>query len=220
MGCDIHAYIDYDEFKNKDGKWFATCFAKDVELGRNYTLFALMAGVRYDPRTDRDYAPLFEPRGLPERVSWNVNRAYCLSITDSKPLEDEEGYCSKEQAERWTREGSSVWMNDKHTLVSGPDWHSASWLSVSDLERIVDAYQNIKFPERSWFQLNPPEKQPVPDNATVTQMDARYGVEWYVEAGKPTTAEAPASLRAALEAMKCLNGDDPSRARLVFWFDN
>jgi hypothetical protein len=220
MGCDIHAYIDYDDFKTKDGDWFVSCFAEDVRLGRNYTLFTLMAGVRHDPRTDT-YNPLFEPKGLPDRTSHSVDWAYSLHITTNKDLYDSESFCSPEDAQRWVDKGYSRWLNAKHDAVSHPDWHSASFLTVDELERVVEAFEAIQFAERSWFQFNPPEKQPIPENATATKMPCRIGrdSEWYVEVGEKKTYPAPTSLKATIAAMKQLSNDG-RQARLVFWFDN
>ena len=146
MGCDIHAYIDYDDFKARDGDWWVSCFADRVRFGRNYTLFTLMAGVRYDPRIDK-YHPLFGPRGLPDRLSWSTEREYGLRVTESEALADAEGYCSVENASEWTKSGHSVWLDDEHTTISCPDWHSASWLTVEELEKVKEAYESIEVGE-------------------------------------------------------------------------
>ena len=72
MGCDIHAYIDYDDFTTKEEKTWISCWARDIDLGRSYVIFALMAGVRYDSRT-HNFSPLFEPRGITDgQISWTV----------------------------------------------------------------------------------------------------------------------------------------------------
>ena len=65
MGCDIHLYIEY---KNKmvefDGyKYSWHDFGKCINPGRNYVLFALMAGVR----NYGNELPVIVPRrGMPE----------------------------------------------------------------------------------------------------------------------------------------------------------
>jgi hypothetical protein len=68
MGCDIHAFV---EQKDKDGYWE---FAGELDIRRNYTLFAALANVRNgwgfagcdlgDPIT-----PIAKPRGLPKDVT-------------------------------------------------------------------------------------------------------------------------------------------------------
>ncbi len=55
MGCDIHAQI---ERKTKYG-WTSS---GDPDIGRNYEMYAVLAGVRnYD-----DITPIAEPRGFPD----------------------------------------------------------------------------------------------------------------------------------------------------------
>jgi len=213
MGCDIHAYLDYDEFPTDDG-WYVSCFAEDLDLGRNYALFSLMAGVRRDP--DREQRPLFEPKGMPDRYSYQVKRAYSLSVYDD--LSGVDRNCSIEQAEKWIKRGISIWLDDKH--ISDPDWHSASWLTASELEQVKAEYEQIGFYESSWTQMRSPEEQPVPENSTVKKRATRYGEEWLVQVGEKKTYPAPITLDATIVAMHALNGDNPHRSRLVFWFDN
>ena len=57
MGCDIHAAA---QLKNPDTEsWFTL---GNVELCRDYALFAILAGVR----NGKGVKPIDEPRGLPE----------------------------------------------------------------------------------------------------------------------------------------------------------
>lgn len=57
MGCDIHAYIEI--FDNDSQRWR---FTRDLDLGRDYALFGILAGVR-GPTNDTE---LFsEARGIP-----------------------------------------------------------------------------------------------------------------------------------------------------------
>ena len=217
MGCDIHAHIDYDDFMTTEGKMWVSCFCQSLDFGRNYTLFTLMAGVRHDPRTDR-YGPLFEARGLPDRASFAVCRKHCLRVADKQA--DEEGCCSAKDAEGWVAEGYSRWANDEHTKVTNPDWHTPSWLTAEDLEKVKTAYESIEFPERSWFQMRPPEEQSIPEGSVATELDCQHGKEWYVEIGEKKTYPAPRTFNAIIAAMRTLDGDQPGRSRLVFWFDN
>ena len=209
MGCDIFCYIDYDDFQTKDGGWYVSCFASDIAFGRNYTLFSLMAGVRHDPHTD-NFTPLFQPRGLPKDISWNAKNAYTMYVSDDC---EGKGYCSIEDATRWVHSGRSKWIGEKR--ISRPDWHSASWLYEFELRHVKEVYEGLKFPEVSWFQMKSPDKQPIPENATVRKI----GLEWFVEVGKKETYPVPETFDAILAAMKMLNGDRTDRSRLVFWFD-
>lgn len=68
MGCDIHAHIEVEEVY-QGGKSYTWHFAK-VWLGRNYTLFGHMAGVR----SGAD--PVVEPRGIPANASYETAGSY------------------------------------------------------------------------------------------------------------------------------------------------
>jgi hypothetical protein len=60
MGCDIHAIVEYDEYK--DGKsWTRFC---NPNLPRSYSTFGVLAGVR-----STEFSPLISPRGLPDHYS-------------------------------------------------------------------------------------------------------------------------------------------------------
>jgi len=65
MGCDIHAYVEYRR-PYPDGKehWF---FFADVNIGRNYRLFALAATVRMQSWGGqmRQIAEVYEKHGIP-----------------------------------------------------------------------------------------------------------------------------------------------------------
>lgn len=64
MGCDIHAWIEIDQFGDEKLYWpFAS-----LHFSRDYTLFAYMAGVR-----NRDnVTPVAPTRGVPSTVSMTV----------------------------------------------------------------------------------------------------------------------------------------------------
>ncbi len=128
MGCDIHAYIDYDSFVKHDGDIWIDCFA-ELHLGRDYELFNQLAGVRGN-------GGLFSPRGLPQNVSFWVECANVLYVSD--PGTDE-GCCSRENAELWVQHGSSKWVNDDRSKVTHPDWHSHSYLYVHELQQVKKA---------------------------------------------------------------------------------
>jgi hypothetical protein len=163
MGCDIHAYIDYDSFVQSDTKPYTDCFA-ELHLGRDYNLFNEMASVRGN-------GGLFSPRGLPEHISWRVDWENTLYVITG-PFE-EEGCCTREKAEKWVARGYSKWADDGHTKVTHPDWHSHSYLYLDEVKQV---YKALGYPHDE--------------------------------------------LKAVIAAMKALNGKNPERSRLVFWFDN
>lgn len=68
MGCDIHAFIEERRIGSEDKFWW---FAS-VEINRNYQLFALMAGVRYEVERMNGFTPISTPKGLPDDVGFHV----------------------------------------------------------------------------------------------------------------------------------------------------
>jgi len=74
MGCDIHAFA---ERKRKNGKWVQikgefshkykdhTEYRDDLDLGRNYELFAFLA----DVRNSNNIVPIAQPKGVPADAS-------------------------------------------------------------------------------------------------------------------------------------------------------
>ena len=219
MGCDIHAYIDYDIVR-KVGTIYTSNFCK-VRLGRNYSLFALMAGVRYSEVEMDGASPLFAPRGVPEQYSVFVLMDYGLYVNDE--LSETETFCSLKDAENWVNQGYSVWLNAKHGMVSNPDYHSASWLTAAELERVQETYANIKMSDSSWYQA---KEQIVPEGARVVRANTSPWANSnncdfnYIEAGERKPVGRNLNLAAIIAAMKVLDGDIPGKSRLVFWFDN
>lgn len=183
MGCDIHTYVEYGQ-PDADGTvkhWLG--FTKNGGR-RDYLMFGILAGVRI-----RD-AKMFEPRGIPENLSFNAGDDYWLSVAPLSNPEwaDQEDWVSQESAARWVKEGSSVegYRRADGSLgqVSGPDWHSHSWMTADELQAALDRYPS--------------------------EMVARWGQE----GGEPDPEWA-----AMLAAMRVFEQRGYA-ARLVFWFDN
>lgn len=128
MGCDIHCYI---ECKRKDSKYWY--LFGNMNPGRNYTLFSVLAGVRGDE------SPLYPVRGIPSDLGMLVSSYYWLYISENYP--NDEGNCSREKAENYVRHGSHY--NQDRTRVSHPDWHSHSWLSTTEFSTVLDQYRTI-----------------------------------------------------------------------------
>lgn len=129
MGCDIHAYIEYTERERSEPYW--STVGGRINMGRDYDLFAKMAGVR-----DYDGKAMFEPRGLPETTSLTVLWDNQLYVADD--VEGDE-YCTRAQAESWVSNGCSKWLRDDKSAVSQPDWHSHSWLTTAEYRTVLEA---------------------------------------------------------------------------------
>lgn len=144
MGCDIHAYIEYEGHTSPDGSIYWKPFASNFG-GRSYVMFGIMAGVRIP-----DVA-IFEPKGLPNDgldLAYEANSDEWMYITET----DGEGYASPERAKKWVDSGYSKYRNDHEgvpTWVSNPDHHSHSWMDANDLEKCImafpDAYEKCGF---------------------------------------------------------------------------
>lgn len=141
MGADIHMFVEYrnkkraQEDKQNGRKPYWYSYGDHMNPGRNYTLFAVLAGVR------GNYEDSFEPKGRLERVEMGYmsGSGAHLYIVD-KPTNEvrEEGCCSREQAEIWAQYGSKI-IEDK--WVEHPDWHSHSWMTIEELEEAFERYK-------------------------------------------------------------------------------
>jgi hypothetical protein len=143
MGCDIHCYIDYDPpGENDHGLVNHLC---EINVGRNYMLFNIMAGVRGDDQT------LFEPRGLPENLSWTTRDHAVLYVNDDlKPGErSDDSECSRENAERWNSShevrprGVGGYTDETKKRIYHPDWHSHSWLNTKEVGLVIERCKQL-----------------------------------------------------------------------------
>lgn len=139
MGCDIHTYIEFAEppAEGRQPYWRNfTCNGGS----RNYVMFGVLAGVRMQD------VQLFAPKGMPEGIlGFYTDDDYWTNVApaDHPEWSDLDGFVSLEQAEEWVTQGYSVAEYDKDgrlTRVSGPDWHSHSWLAVDELAQALDRY--------------------------------------------------------------------------------
>ena len=146
MGCDIHAYVDYDVVIDDQGKertlTWQFCHAR---FPREYSLFALMAGGLRDPRWEKGLP--FPVKGLPERLSGLTEWEYTLRVTDDEELATMKGWCTTSQAKDWTTPlddywpAPSIWIDDQHTTISHPDWHTPSWLTPDEFEICLKRFE-------------------------------------------------------------------------------
>lgn len=150
MGCDIHFYVevkkdskwqrycpedkyvesvDDDGYKNKSRDWYDD----PLYVGRNYSLFSILADVRNgrgfagcDTWEGDGFVPISSPRGVPSDTSQEVMKEYVCVLGGDK-------YHTQETFDRWVKNGSSKRIDGN--TVTGPDWHSASWFAVEELEK-------------------------------------------------------------------------------------
>ena len=130
MGCDIHGYIEYEDWED-NGKPHYSCFGENLGE-RDYTMFGLLAGVRHG-------SAIFAPRGIPENISFTVKGSFYQFVIDGE--KDGDGYISKVTAQEWVDKGWSKWIDKNY--VSNPDWHTPSWLTTKEYEQVLRAREEI-----------------------------------------------------------------------------
>lgn len=144
MGCDIHGYIEYEDWTDNDGKVHRSCFGENLGT-RDYSMFGLLAGVRRG-------SAIFEPRGIPENISFAVKNSFYKFVVDGEASRD--GYVSKATAQEWIDSGWSKYVDDK--WITDPDWHTPSWLTAKEYEQVLRAreedkdYGNV---DQEWYAI-------------------------------------------------------------------
>ena len=135
MGCDIHAFIEYKHLL--EDRWSA--ISGQLYLDRNYGLFSALAGVR----SYGDAIDYLEPRGIPDDISWMTESKYTLLVVPGEET-NEEGCCTREEAERYLGYGSEIWEETRegseYYRITGPDWHTPSWLNLGEFQTVYDRY--------------------------------------------------------------------------------
>jgi hypothetical protein len=129
MGCDIHAYIEFgaSPVERELGTQARIGFFAEVQMGRNYRLFAALS----DTRNDGEIAAIAPPRGLPATVSSVLHDANTILLSDR----DEAGCTTRARAQQWVANGSSQWVGSSR--VTNPDWHSHSWVTADEFEEAM-----------------------------------------------------------------------------------
>jgi hypothetical protein len=189
LGSDIHLFIEYRVKNNDTARW--NSFAGQIELERDYRIFARLAGVRGDLAN-----AIVPPRGFPEDAGPKAKDENLLWIdyTEKEP-NPWDSACKPDEAKHWVEMGKSKYFGtfnkialavdlkgEKETelvnvqrpeRVSKPDWHSHSWLRLGEFKSAI-------------FQVG---------------------------------EEVPKTYAACIAAMRSLE-EYGCEVRVVFWFDN
>jgi hypothetical protein len=137
VGTDIHAVIEYEP----DHGLHAFTEGQ-LALPADYALFHALAGVR---RQTND-PPLYPARGMPERVSNELLRAYFTPVVEdedarTRPLPWGEFFIlrSKVEANPYYK-SCEYWGGPEgpRRLISDPDWHTPSWLTYREVLAALD----------------------------------------------------------------------------------
>lgn len=178
--------------------------------------------------------PSFEAKGMPKDIGIHIAEEYLLYVSENEEI-GEEGFCTKSQAESWVKSGSSeVWDREpdgKVTRITGPDWHSASWLSTAEVEELVARYQACQEALIPYAQKEMEEsKKTWQEFAEKAQAEGRpveviERAKKYAERASTWEFHNPMNepdlrqLRTVLAMMRALETPDEP-CRICFYFDN
>jgi hypothetical protein len=159
MGCDIHMYPEF-RWGGDDG-WDSFGWGS-FNPGRDYSLFACLAGVRGEEE------PVVAPRGIPDDLGWTAHDDYFFRINHEGHSGGDK-YVTPEEAQRWVSDYGSKYEGEvrpmqwqssfmnfatgeveskrgmsrlphdgKPSMVSNPDAHTPSWVTLDELEAAID----------------------------------------------------------------------------------
>lgn len=169
MGCDIHAFIEYAY----DGDNFSNSFSDgELNFGRDYTLFSLIAGVRGMEK------PIVLPRGFPDdciakgdaklfKSNWIVADKYkdygsdahtptWLTLDELKKIRAKYiriqlEFNSISDAATWALVNDDNVMNSIFTYSFGDNENAGLYLSIVILESLKKIDPKIKSRLVCWF---------------------------------------------------------------------
>ena len=126
MGCDIHAVVEYKEYDSYSD-------FGEVNIRRDYELFSALAFGEGGITDDLPHPP----RGLPDDLSlkthglfyWDAEelRKFYIEVGD----EDADDFQPEEIAKGWGDWALKEYLETGG--LPGPDWHTPSWLNLTEL---------------------------------------------------------------------------------------
>ena len=139
MGSDIHAVIECQKYGSYSS------FA-EVNIARDYKLFSAIA---FGDGGITDNLP-YPPRGLPSDHSGEVTDLFYIEADALKDIEAEIGgdepFEPEEIAKGWGE--WAVKQYEQFQILPGLDWHTPSWLRLSELEKALE-HAGLKLAEQS-----------------------------------------------------------------------
>lgn len=198
MGCDIHTFIEYSDFTDQNGEPYWSSLGGQINAGRDYTMFGLLAGVRGGEA-------LFSPRGLPNgKHSYTVEDYMHVRIGTKEQVENsyEGGVVTLETAQGWRGETIINTLDGKPWKVTNPDLHSHSWLTRNELQLVLARYRLGTSAEE--LDVTEENRAIVFEAAAALRGGGeRYSASW----------DAIVAAMSAFEGRGC-------QTRLIFCFDN
>lgn len=140
MGCDIHVNIEY----RHPVQGIEPVIAKHFYAGRDYDLFAALAGVRQqidDPSLRPPFPWLIPPRGVPSDLSRPLLKVYYCQVLPDGASASEAVFpncCSQQEA---TQYGKAPRQFGALLVIPNPDYHSASYLSRAEITAACEHMQ-------------------------------------------------------------------------------
>lgn len=211
MGCDIHAFLEYyDTSRNINEYEGSRCHAERLCMGRNYTFFNLIAGVRGFGGS------MFPVRGFPTkpRASYEVEHNYFLTVLDvgSSPgsTYPNTRHILRHDADEMVSSGKSSYNENKKYLVD-PNWHTPSYLHKNELIEIRRRYliDMIDYESSHYKGQKRKDALDVLKNSSgVELMKHVFPSLEYV------------SLNTIIASMIAIENSGDYQSRFVFWFDS
>lgn len=225
MGADIHAYIEFyseEDYVRNPSLCYVHCFSHgELDFGRNYTLFGLLAGVR------SMNGPVYSVRGIPDTppLSYTCSNEYYITVVDAEPkIQDyyqnfmhPRRWVTREKAEKLVHENSCgygrklEYKDASKKELQDPSYHSATHLTVDELCLIRKHYllEVIEFQS----ELNRKNKKQLFDF-----ISSKNEIELLNFSFPPH--ECPI-FYSTIKAMKALeNSSTTLKTRFVCWFDS
>lgn len=222
MGCDIHAYIEYysKQDYNKDKRCFVDCFSSQIDLGRNYILFGLLAGVR---SMCDSVVPV---KGIPTdpEMSYICKGDYYLNVVDDEEFKENQrmytsGWCkrtiTRSEAESYATD--SLWKgkyaNAEKTIMIDPSWHTPTWLTLPELQEVRKQYllEQIEF----YSEVSGKAKKEL-----LKHVSSLHASEMMRYTFIPHESKRLLATIHAMNALEKASGELDYTTRLVCWFDS
>ena len=140
MGCDIHLYIEHAHPQPDDKKLYWQSLGGRINPGRDYDLFAKIAGVR--EYSDQPSKCLIPPKGSPVDLGWSAADDDRFRVIPDGEEESGEREVNRSRAEEWIKYGSHWIALDEgrpEYWVSDPDNHSHTWLTPQEFRAALEA---------------------------------------------------------------------------------
>ena len=164
MGCDISLFIELDDTKNEvpfsgNATALAASEIMPFNIGRNYRLFAALAGVKSHSSIEN----LVTPRGIPDNISWELIPAFFQPIKEElENIPTNFIYCwheieahTRSEAQRLVDRNEATYNKEipgllkANTLITQQDAHTFGWLLLDEIKATIEI-NNIDISEENF----------------------------------------------------------------------